>query len=69
MQINQEKAARLAALVIKQRELMAEGNDAAFPQFNEVMDLMETLAQEILDFPVPSRAYPEGVEIVQISCN
>lgn len=63
MVIDQEKAARLAALVIKQRELVAEGNDEAFIQFNEVMDLIETLAQEILDFPVPSRAYPEGVEI------
>ena len=54
---------RLAALVLKQRELMREGNDAAFPQYNEVMDLMEELAQEILDFPVPERAYPEGIEI------
>lgn len=54
---------RLAFLVLKQRELMAEDNDEAYPQYNEVMDLMEELAQKILDFPVPARAYPEGIKI------
>lgn len=62
----QEKAIRLATIIIKQREIVVSGDEMGFMDFNTCMDEAERLAQEILDFPAPTKG---PINITQISCD